>query len=103
MEYGSVFELPVGSHTITTLATFNNSNGAFPVGGLISDAGGNLFGTTNQGGNLTLNGGFGYGAVFRVAAGTHSLTALATFNISTTGAYPVGVIADANSLYGATN
>ena len=35
---------------LTTLAMFNNTNGAGPVAGLIADAAGNLYGTTYNGG-----------------------------------------------------
>jgi uncharacterized repeat protein (TIGR03803 family) len=38
---GTVFELPAGSQTLTTLASFNGSNGATPQGNLIEDASGN--------------------------------------------------------------
>ena len=68
-------------YTLTTLATFNGANGASPVAGLIIDPAGNLYGTTTLGGDLTLNGGYGLGTVFKVAAdGSHTLTTLATFN-----------------------
>jgi uncharacterized repeat protein (TIGR03803 family) len=47
---GSVFMLPRGSSTIETLASFNGTNGADPVAGLIMDGNGNLYGTTQKGG-----------------------------------------------------
>ena len=47
---GTVFELAAGSGAITTLASFNGTNGANPVAGLIEDSSGNLFGTTEYGG-----------------------------------------------------
>ena len=47
---GTVFELAKGSGTITTLASFNGANGAFPFAGLIMDSSGNLYGTTEGGG-----------------------------------------------------
>ena len=43
---GTVFELAKGSSTITTLASFNGTNGANPEAGLIMDSSGNLYGTT---------------------------------------------------------
>ena len=43
---GTVFELAHGSGTITTLASFNGTNGANPDAGLIMDSSGNLYGTT---------------------------------------------------------
>ena len=44
--YGTVFEVAHGTGTITTLATFNNCNGANPTGSLVEDSSGDLFGTT---------------------------------------------------------
>ncbi|MDB5354709.1 MAG: hypothetical protein JWN24_1162 [Phycisphaerales bacterium] len=86
------------SPTLTTLAAFDNyGNGAYPKAGVIADAAGNLYGTAELGGAN------GYGVVFEVAAGTHALSTLATFNGSN-GAYPEGgLIADAaGNLYGTT-
>jgi uncharacterized repeat protein (TIGR03803 family) len=95
--YGTVFEIAAGTHALSTLATFNNTNGANPVAGLIADTAGNLYGTTDKGGAN------GWGTVFEVAAGTHALSTLATFNFSN-GGFPVaGLIADAaGNLYGTT-
>ena len=50
---GTVFELVKsgsGYSAPVTLVTFTSSNGANPMGGLISDAAGDLFGTTSAGG-----------------------------------------------------
>jgi uncharacterized repeat protein (TIGR03803 family) len=47
---GTVFELAQGSHTLTTLASFDGTNGARPSTGVILDGRGNLFGTTQLGG-----------------------------------------------------
>ncbi len=77
---GAVFEVAAGTHALSTLATFNRANGANPRGGLIADVSGNLFGTTRLGGDLSVGGGLGNGAVFEVAAGTHALMTLATFH-----------------------
>jgi uncharacterized repeat protein (TIGR03803 family) len=49
-ESGTVFELAAGSHTVTTLASFNFTNGSTSAGGLSRDAQGNLYGTTLFGG-----------------------------------------------------
>jgi uncharacterized repeat protein (TIGR03803 family) len=38
------------SPALTTLVSFNSSNGAGPFGSLIADANGDLFGTTRSGG-----------------------------------------------------
>ena len=62
--YGTVFEIAKTSSgyasTPTTLVSFDNTNGAFPLGSLIADANGNLFGTTEEGGA------FGIGTVFEI-------------------------------------
>ena len=90
---------------LTTLASFNGTNGSGPVniGSLIADADGNLYGTTKFGGNLSLNNGQGYGTVFEVAAGTNTITTLATFD-GTNGSLPyAGLVADGDgNLYGTT-
>jgi uncharacterized repeat protein (TIGR03803 family) len=94
---GTVFELQRGSHTITTLAIFNGANGSYPLGCLIMDTSGNLFGTTSYGG-LTDN-----GTVFELANGMRTITTLASFS-GNNGANPgAGLIADSSgSFYGTT-
>ena len=47
---GTVFEVAKGSSTITTLASFNGTDGFYPDGGLVLDAAGNLYGTAVLGG-----------------------------------------------------
>ena len=53
---GAIYQLqPSGSGwTFNTLASFDGSNGSAPIGGLVMDAAGNLYGTTSTRG---LNGG----------------------------------------------
>ena len=102
---GSVFAIvKIGggfASTYPTLASFHDTNGAFPTGGLIADATGNLFGTTEQ------NGPYGYGTVFEIAkiSGGFAMTptTLASFNYAN-GANPFdGLIADAaGNLFGTT-
>ena len=70
---GTVFELPSGSNTITTLVSFTGPNGRHPVAGLSIDSSGDLFGTTTAGGAADK------GTVFEIAAGTNSLTTIASF------------------------
>jgi uncharacterized repeat protein (TIGR03803 family) len=87
--------------SITTLASFNWANGSNPEAGLIADGGGNLFGTTEQGGAS------GQGTVFEIAktaSGYASTpTTLASFNLAN-GSNPYGgLTADGNGdLFGAT-
>jgi uncharacterized repeat protein (TIGR03803 family) len=99
---GSIYKIsPAG--VFTTLATFNGSNGAAPSASMIMDDAGDLFGTTDVGGNLSLNGGNGEGTVFELTSGG-TLVTLASFN-GTDGDDPCcdGLTADANGdLYGTT-
>jgi uncharacterized repeat protein (TIGR03803 family) len=92
---GTVFELVQGSSSITTRATFNGSNGADP-NGVIRDASGNLYGTTQEGG---VDGG---GTVFELTQGSSSISVLASFN-GTLGEDPVTTpILTSSGLVGST-
>jgi uncharacterized repeat protein (TIGR03803 family) len=68
--YGVVFEVRhVGSTwKESTIATFDRTNGALPLAGLIADSSGNLYGTTFQGG--AYNG----GSVFMLSKSGNSWT-----------------------------
>jgi uncharacterized repeat protein (TIGR03803 family) len=106
--YGTVFELKPhadGSWTESTLYNFcpvrRCTDGASPVGPLIFDHAGNLYGTTAR------TDGGGYGVVFELspnADGSWTEKVLYTFNNSS-GAYPTsGLIFDATgNLYGTTS
>ncbi len=74
--------------SLTTLVIFHGSNGAVP-NGLIADAAGNLYGTTD-------NGGAGrYGTVFQLTP-SGTLNVLYSFTGGNDGGFPVsGLIADA--------
>ncbi len=97
--YGTIFEIDSATHTLSTIVTFDRSNGAGPTGNLIADGSGNLFGTTQVGGAND------EGTVFEVAndAG-HTLSTLATFNSSSTGLWPFAPLAidKSGNLYGTT-
>jgi uncharacterized repeat protein (TIGR03803 family) len=98
---GTVFEVAKGSGTITTLASFSGPDGSGPLGALVIDGSGNLYGTTAYGG--AYGGTVGYGTVFEVPAGTGTITTLASFNYYA-GAYPAGglLMDSKGNLYGAT-
>lgn len=101
---GSVFEVAAGTRVLSTLASFSGTNGSNPyTGGVYADSSGNIYGTTNWGGDLTLNSGAGCGTVFEIAAGSHTATPIVTFN-GTNGTEPIGgLVADKNgNLYGTT-
>jgi len=87
------------AQAFTVLYSFTgSSDGAYPYGGLVRDAAGNLYGTTEEGGA------FSYGTVFKVdVSGTE--TVLHSFAGGTTdGEYPLaGLLRDsAGNLYGTT-
>lgn len=84
---GTVFELAKGSTTITLLASFNGSNGSAPLGNVILDTAGNLYGTTSFGGDAS-----GDGTVFMLASSS-TITTLAEFN-GTDGSSPDSLIMD---------
>lgn len=99
---GTVFKLDTAGH-ITTLVNFGGPNGAYPYGELISDAAGNLYGTTLGGPS---NVPYPHGTVFKVAPGG-ALTTLTTFTgqygLNGTSPY-AGLVADtAGNLYGTTS
>jgi uncharacterized repeat protein (TIGR03803 family) len=104
--FGTVFELtPNGSggYTETVLHSFTSypNDGGYPVAGLVSDASGNLYGTTSSGGSANL------GAVFELARnGNNGYTesVLYSFTDGTDGTYPVAslVVDDRGNLYGTT-
>jgi uncharacterized repeat protein (TIGR03803 family) len=93
---GTVFELAHGSGTITTLASFNYTNGADPYDTLIMDSSRNLYGTTKGGGSHSA------GTIFELAHGGGTITTLASLNFSSGGRWPqAGLVMDSNgNLYG---
>jgi uncharacterized repeat protein (TIGR03803 family) len=106
---GGVFELSPGSNsdwTFTELHEFSgqdSSSGANPHGGLIRDASGNLYGTTQYGGKRCA-----CGTVFEVSpqqGGGWSEQALYSFQNKPDAAYPwAGLTADsAGTIFGTTN
>ena len=98
---GSVFELSGARHgKLTTLVSFASSDphGAEPLGSLLIDKAGRIFGTNSAGG------GAGSGTVFEISANHAAITVLHSFNGSTDGAEPVaGLVNNASGvLYGTT-
>jgi probable HAF family extracellular repeat protein/uncharacterized repeat protein (TIGR03803 family)/VCBS repeat-containing protein len=87
--------------TLSTLVTFNGANGAEPVDGLIADAKGDLFGTTDGGGA------YGGGTVFEIAKTATGYASAPSTLVSFNGAHdnsPSGsLIADGDGdLFGTT-
>jgi len=94
---GTVFELANGSGKITTLASFNGTNGSDPVAALIMDSSGNLYSTTATGGA------HGDGTVFELAHGSGTITTLASFNGTNGNLVRAPLVMDGNgNLYGTT-
>src|SRR5208337_393188 len=103
---GTVFELVNhggGNYTPVTLYAFTGgADGSNPLSGLIADAAGDLFGTTDVGGAS------GYGAVFELVnhgGGNYTPVTLYSFTGGADGRIPqAGLITDAaGDLFGTTN
>jgi len=108
-DLGTVFEIAktsTGYSAVTTLVTFDRSNGAGPAAGLTLDSAGNLFGTTKGGGSGSSST-YGYGTVFEIARTNTGYsttpTTLVSFNLAN-GAYPEAPLAidAAGNLFGTT-
>jgi uncharacterized repeat protein (TIGR03803 family) len=104
---GVVFELSPtasGPWTETVLHTFNGTDGYYPRSGLTFDSAGNLYGTTEQGGNLTDCGSFGCGVVFKLSpsGSTWTETVLHAFTGHADGYYPFNAVTldAAGNVYG---
>lgn len=85
-------------HTFT-----GRRDGGQPWAGLLSDPAGNLYGTTQYGGDISCNGGLGCGTVFKIDK-TGKETVLHSFTLSPDGGIPVGdlLLASDGTLYGTT-
>ena len=98
---GTIFSIPVGGGTPTTLFNFDGTHGASPSGSLIL-SGSTVYGMTSNGGNMSLNNGNGDGAVFSLPVGGGTATTLFSFD-GTHGANPYGsLIISGSTLYGMT-
>jgi uncharacterized repeat protein (TIGR03803 family) len=100
---GTVFEIPKGSTTPTTITSFTGVNGnssaqgTSPQGALALDSQGNLWGTTSAGGAN------GLGNVFEIPTGAQSMMDVASFTDATGGNSFAGVTFDKNgNLFGTT-
>jgi uncharacterized repeat protein (TIGR03803 family) len=74
--WGTVFEWVKSTGKLSVLANFNYTDGARPAAGLVEDIRGNLYGTTQWGGNAGKNSG---GTVFEWVKSTGAITDLVTF------------------------
>lgn len=89
--YGVVFKLdPSGNETI--LHTFTkDGDGAYLLGGLLLQPNGDIYGTAQQGGNLSVCTGQGCGTIFKITA-SGNFKVLHTFRGGTDGANPVAAL-----------
>jgi uncharacterized repeat protein (TIGR03803 family) len=100
---GTVYELSA-SGRVTTLHTFTGgSDGQFPHAGLLRDAAGNLYGTTEAGGNSFCQGG-GCGIVFKIDTANKESVLYAFIGGTADGNDPYGGLARdrQGNLYGTT-
>jgi uncharacterized repeat protein (TIGR03803 family) len=74
--YGTVFKLDASNnYALSTLVSFNGTNGRTPCAGVIMDGAGNLYGTTENGGTGS------WGTVFKLdASNSYALSTLANFS-----------------------
>ncbi len=96
VQNGGVYKV-ASNGAISTLFTFNGTDGSNPMGSLLRDSSGNLYGVTEYGGSS------GYGTVFKLSS-NGTLTTLVNFN-GTNGTNPQAGLAmdSAGNLYGVTS
>src|SRR6202451_138306 len=94
---GTVFKVDTNDSEAVLHSFQGGSDGAYPFAGLVQDAAGNLYGTTEFGGTG------GIGTVFKVDT-SGSETVLQSFGGGSSGAYPTGglLLDKAGNLYGAS-
>src|SRR5271165_6441105 len=101
--YGVVFKVDAAGEQSVLYRFQGGTDGAYPVGQLLLDAAGNLYGTTVEGGNGGCSVGQGCGTVFKLDASGHE-SVLYRFTGGTDGQFPAaGLVRDkAGNLYGTT-
>jgi uncharacterized repeat protein (TIGR03803 family) len=92
---GTVYKFNSANNTLTTLASFSVSTGDLPIGNLVSDGMGNLYGTGYAGGDN------GDGGIFKFDPTSNTISLVGSFN-GTNGKNPqAGLIMDADgNLFG---
>jgi uncharacterized repeat protein (TIGR03803 family) len=97
--YGTVFKLDRAGHETVLYSFHGDQDGGYPVGGVIRDAAGNLYGTASLGGSSP--GYSGYGTVFKVDSSGH-FTVLHTFTGMDGWAPEARLLCHETNLYGTT-
>ena len=105
--FGTVWELPNGTASIVTVTSFNGTNGATPTGGIAIDGSGDVFGTTEFGGDNFNTAGApqGSGVVWELPTGLTQVSDLADFDDPSVGQFPLGrvVLDQVGDLFGTTS
>jgi uncharacterized repeat protein (TIGR03803 family) len=98
---GTIFKI-TPSGTLTTLHSFDGTDGDLPEGALVEGTDGNFYGTTSQGGaDQACNG--GCGTIFKITPGG-TFTTLQSFNYPTDGVNPLaGLIQATDGNFYGTN
>jgi uncharacterized repeat protein (TIGR03803 family) len=98
---GVVFKLGTTGRETVLHSFTGGANGSFPNASLVRDNAGNLYGTTQVGGDLACGSGFGCGVVFKLGS-TGVETVLHRFTGGKDGAFPMGGLVrdNAGNLYG---
>jgi len=100
---GTLFKLSKTGVESVLYSFTGGADGANPLAGVIQDAKGNLYGTTDLGGDLNCNAGNGCGTLFKLSK-TVKQAVLYSFTGVVDGAGPNEVIQDAKgNLYGTAN
>jgi uncharacterized repeat protein (TIGR03803 family) len=96
---GVIFKIDAAGNETTLYAFAGGPDGAYPLGPVVLDGAGNLYGTANSGGDVPWP--FGDGVVFMLDV-TGKETVLHTFSGGPNGALPIGTLARDSSghLYG---
>ena len=94
---GTIFEFVTSTNTYSKVADMSTANGSLPLGSLVQDTNGKLYGLTEQGGLNSV------GVLFEFDPSTNSYTKLIDLN-ATTGQNPQGTLRRAanGKLYGLT-
>jgi uncharacterized repeat protein (TIGR03803 family) len=102
---GVVFELsPSGNYTVLYSFTTQGPDGSEPFAGVVRDSAGNLYGTTQTGGDDACGEGQGCGVVYELSA-SGQLAVLYTFTGAADGGDPYAgvMLGRAGNLYGTTS